>query len=246
MEEKKSNAMSFIDHLEELRRRIIRCLIALVLAAGAAYAFEPYALNFLIQSIFEGSSDTLALLNPVEGFTVKLKLSLIMGIIVASPILFWQFWGFVSPGLYSREKRLILPIVIFSTFSFLVGAAFAFHILPIATRFFQSFATEGIQNTWSLSKYVDFMGRLILAFGLVFEMPLVIFFLTKLGLVTPKFLWQKMRYAIVLFLLLSAIITPPDLFTQVVLAGPLVVLYLFSILLSMVAINRSAKKKAAA
>ena len=90
------------------------------------------------------------------------------------------------------------------------------------------------------------MGRLIIAFGLVFEMPLVIFFLTKLGLVTPKFLWQKMRYAIVLFLILSAIITPPDLFTQVVLAGPLVVLYLFSILLSMVAVKGSAKKKAAA
>lgn len=246
MAQQKTNGMSFIDHLDELRRRIIICLVALVITSAAAYAVEPYALTFLIRTIFEGSSDSLALINPVEGFTVKLKLSLIMGLIVGSPVIFWQFWGFVSPGLYRHEKRLILPIVILSTFSFLVGAVFAFHVLPIATRFFRSFATEGIQNTWSLSKYVDFMGRLIIAFGVVFELPLVVYFLSRLGLVTPKFLWEKMRYAIIGFLVLSAIITPPDLFTQVVLAVPLVILYMISILLSMLAIKRSARDKAAA
>jgi sec-independent protein translocase protein TatC len=245
MDQQNTSSMSFINHLEELRYRIIRCLIALVIAAAAAYAVEPYVLTFLIRTIFEGSADSLALINPVEGFTVKLKLSLIMGLIVSSPVIFWQFWGFVSPGLYRREKNIILPIVVFSTLSFLVGALFAFHILPYATRFFQSFATEGIQNTWSLSKYVDFIGRLIIAFGIVFELPLVIFFLARLGLVTPQFLWSKMRYAIVIFLALAAMITPPDLFTQVVLALPLVVLYMFSILLAMIAVKRSEKKKAA-
>jgi sec-independent protein translocase protein TatC len=246
MAQQKPDSMSFIDHLEELRSRIIRCLIALVIAAGAAYAVEPYVLRFLIDEIFGGSGDSLALLAPIEGFVVKLKLSLIMGLIVASPVIFWQFWRFVGPGLYAREKRVILPIVIVSTLSFLVGATFAFYVLPVATRFFQSFAMNGIQNSWSLNKYIDFIGRLILAFGIVFELPLVIYFLSRLGLVTPKFLWQKMRYAIVIILTVAAILTPPDVFTQLVLAIPLIVLYMFSILLSMIAVKRSARQKASA
>ena len=246
MAQQKLDSMSFIDHLEELRSRIIRCLVALVIAAGAAYAVEPYVLKFLIDTIFGGSGDSLALLAPIEGFVVKLKLSLIMGLIVASPMIFWQFWGFVSPGLYAREKRVILPMVIVSTLSFLVGAMFAFYVLPIATKFFQSFAMDGIQNSWSLTKFVDFVGRLILAFGIVFELPLVIYFLSRLGLVTPKFLWQKMRYAIVIILAVAAIITPPDVFTQVVLAIPLIVLYMFSILLSMIAVKRAARNKTSA
>ena len=239
--------MSFFDHLEELRRRIIRSIIAIVIAFIACYAVEPYVLNFLIHTTLKDSSDTLALLAPLEGFNVKLKLSFIMALMVASPVIFWQFWTFVGPGLYRREKRLILPIVFFSTLSFLVGAAFSLVILPYATRFFQSFAVGGIKNTWSLSKYMDFLTRMILAFGLVFELPIVMFFLARLGIVTPKFLWSKMKYAIVIILIISAALTPgPDVFSQMVMAGPLTILYILSIFLSMLAVKKSARNKTTA
>jgi len=243
MARREPNSMSFIDHLEELRGRIIRCLVAVAIATVAAYVVEPRVLTFLISFLMQGAGDSLALLAPFEGFMVKLKLSLIMGLIVSSPVIFWQFWRFVSPGLYRREKRVILPIVILSTISFLVGAAIAFYIMPVATEFFQSFASNGIRNTWSLSRYIDLVSRMILAFGLLFEMPLVIYFLSRLGLVTPKFLWEKVRYAIVIILFVAAVVTPgPDIFSQLVLAIPLTVLYLFSILLSMIAVKQVARK----
>jgi len=241
------NALSFFDHLEELRQRIIRSIIAIVIAFIACYAVEPYVLSFLIKTTLVDTSDTLALLAPLEGFNVKLKLSFIMALVAASPVIFWQFWTFVGPGLYRREKRLILPIVFFSTLSFLVGAAFSLVILPYATRFFQSFVVGGIRNTWSLSKYVDFLTRMILAFGLVFELPIVVFFLARLGIVTPKFLWFKFRYAIVIILTISAILTPgPDVFSQMVMAGPLTILYILSIFLAMLAVKKSARNKTTA
>jgi sec-independent protein translocase protein TatC len=241
------NAMSFFDHLEELRQRIIHSIIAIVVAFVACYIVEPYVMNFLIHTTLVDASDTLALLAPLEGFNVKLKLSFIMSLIVASPVIFWQFWTFVSPGLYRHEKRYVLPIVSFSTVCFIAGSAFSLVILPYATKFFQSFAMNGIRNTWSLSKYIDFLTRMILAFGLIFELPIVVFFLAKLGIVTPKFLWSKFRYAIVVILIISAVLTPgPDVFSQIALATPLTILYVLSIFLSMMAVKKSTHHKTTA
>jgi sec-independent protein translocase protein TatC len=227
--------MTFWDHLEELRGRLIKTLLLLTGGFCAVYFFVPYIQEFLIQSFFEEEVAPLAFLRPTEGFVVRLKLAFVGGLIVASPWIFYQFWRFVAPGLYPREKGFVIPVVVTSTGSFLVGACFAFFVLPYATRFFLSFGGDQIQNTWSFGSYVDFLVRIILAFGLVFELPLVIYFLVRLGIVTPAFLRRKRRYAIIIFLVLSAVISPPDIFTMIVMAVPLMVLYELSIFIAQIA-----------
>jgi sec-independent protein translocase protein TatC len=203
------------------------------------YFFVPYIQDFIVVKFFPGeASEALAFLKPTEGFIVRLKIALVGGLIVTSPGVFYQFWRFVAPGLYPRERRFIIPVVVTSTVSFLVGALFSLFVLPYATNFFLSFGGETISNTWSFGAYVDFMVRLILAFGLVFELPLIIYFLVRLGIVTPEFLRSKRRYAIVLFLVLAAVISPPDIFTMVVLAVPLTILYELSILIAVIARNK--------
>ncbi|TKJ40248.1 twin-arginine translocase subunit TatC [candidate division LCP-89 bacterium B3_LCP] len=227
-----SNPMSFWDHLEELRSRLIKTILFVIAGFCAVYAFVPGMQEFLIERFFEEEVAPLAFLAPTEGFIVRLKLGFIGGLIIASPGVFYQFWRFVAPGLYAKEKHFVIPVVITSTVSFLVGAAFSFFVLPYATRFFLSFAGTEIQNAWSFGSYVDFIIRILLAFGLVFELPLVIYFLVRLGIVTPQFLRKKRRYAIIIFLVLAAVISPPDIFTMVVLAVPLTVLYELSIIIA--------------
>lgn len=234
-EQDDASAMTFWDHLEELRFRLIKALLFMAGGFCVAYFFVPYIQDFLIESFFPMERTPLAFLAPTEGFVVRLKLALVGGLLIASPGVFYQFWRFVAPGLYPRERRFIIPVVITSTVSFLVGAAFSFFVLPYATRFFLSFGGDKIENTWSFGSYVDFAVRIMLAFGLVFELPLVIYFLVRLGIVTPEFLRKQRRYAIVIFLVLAAVITPPDIFTMIVLAVPLIILYELSILIAMLA-----------
>ncbi len=233
--------MSFWAHLEELRSRLIKAAIMLVAGFGVAYFFAQAAQNLLIVAFFSkfpSDKPPLAFLSPTEGFTVRLKLAFIGGLLLASPGIFYQFWRFIAPGLYPREKRFILPVVVTSTVSFLVGIGFSFYLLPYATAFFLSFAGDQIQNAWSFGSYVDFMIRLMLAFGAVFELPLVIYFLVQLGIVTPEFLRRKRRYAIIINLFIAAIITPPDIFTMTVLAIPLLLLYEISIIVASVTQRR--------
>lgn len=242
-EREKSSVMTFWDHLEELRSRLIKSLLFLTGGFCIAYFFVPYIQDFLIESLFPGEGTPLAFLAPTEGFIVRLKLGLAGGLLISSPGVFYHFWRFIAPGLYTREKRFVIPVVITSTVSFLVGAAFSFFFLPYATRFFLSFGGENIENTWSFGSYVDFMVRIILAFGLVFELPLVIYFLVRLGIVTPEFLRSKRRYAIVIFLILAAVISPPDIFTMIVLAVPLTVLYELSIVIATIAHRKYLSEK---
>ncbi|MBU0518941.1 twin-arginine translocase subunit TatC [bacterium] len=228
--------MTFWEHLEELRGRLFKAIIAVVAGMLIAYFFVPYIQEILIAQFFPGGSSTpLAFLAPTEGFVVKLKLSLVLGLIAASPIVFYHFWRFVAPGLYPKEKGFVMPVVLTSTVSFLTGAVFSIFILPHATNFFLSFAVGGIENTWSFGKYIDLVVRMMLAFGLVFELPLIIYFLVRLGIVSPAFLRKHRRYAIIILLVLSAVISPPDIFTMVVLAIPLTLLYELSIIIAVVA-----------
>lgn len=243
-DQKKNAAMTFWDHLEELRSRLIKTLLFLAAGFCAVYFFVPYIQEFLIQSFFEEEVAPLAFLRPTEGFIVRLKLGFVGGFIVASPGIFYQFWRFVAPGLYPTEKRFVIPVVVTSTGSFLVGACFAFLALPYATRFFLSFAGDQIQNTWSFGSYVDFLVRIILAFGLVFELPLIIYFLVRLGIVTPDFLRKNRRYAILIFLILAAVISPPDIFTMIILAVPLVVLYELSIFVAQITYRKHTAENA--
>ncbi len=235
--EKEPQLMTFWEHLEELRSRLFKALLAVTAGFCLAYFFVPAVQTVLIDEFFPGSGAEapLAFLKPTEGFVVRLKLALVMGLIVASPMVFYQFWRFVAPGLYPKEKHFIIPVVVTSTVSFLVGSAFSVFVLPYATRFFLSFAVGGIQNTWSFGSYVDFVVRLIIAFGVVFELPLVIYFLVRLGIVTPEFLRRQRRYAVIIFMILAAVISPPDIFTMVVLAVPLMLLYEISIVIAVFA-----------
>jgi sec-independent protein translocase protein TatC len=213
--------MPFLDHLEELRRRILVSLGAVVVAAVLCYAVSGILLGLLTRSAPE-----LIALSPTEALMVRIKISLVIGLILASPLVLWEIWAFVAPGLLTTEKRFAAPLLLASVSFFLAGAAFAYVVVwPVAVKVLQTFVVPGVVNRWSVAKYVAFELRIILAFGLIFQVPVAIFFLTKMGLVTPRFLRRKRPYAVVAILTLAAVLTPPDVLTQLMLAVPLVVLF---------------------
>jgi sec-independent protein translocase protein TatC len=217
--------MSFLDHLEELRRRLIKALLAVVVGAVVSWFFVDYVIDILAK--FVGQVYFTA---PAEAFMVRVKLSAIMGIVLAVPIIFLQLWRFVSPGLYKREKSLAIPVVLATTVFFLVGASFCYFIvLPAALKFLMGYGTENMTPLISIGSLLTFCAYLILAFGLVFELPVVAFFLGRIGLISSRLLRKGRSYAIVVALILGAILTPPDVFSQVMLAGPIFILYELSI-----------------
>ena len=164
---------------------------------------------------------------------VRLNLSLIGGAILALPIIFYQMWVFIAPGLLGKERSYILRIVGLSVLCFLAGAALAYQVVvPIALRFMIKMAAPGIDPFFDIRNYIGFVVRLLIAFGVVFELPVLSYFLTKIGLMTPKFLSKNRRYAIVLIFILGALLTPPDVFSQLLMAAPLILLYEISILTS--------------
>ena len=232
--------MGFLQHLEELRRRLIRVLIILSAGTIACLIFADRLVEFLTSSFPSGANAHLALLQPTEGFMVYLKVSLIGGMFLTTPFWLWQFWGFISPGLYTREKRVIVPVVAASSLAFLVGAGFGYFILPYGVRYFLSFTTEGMVVTWSLAKYISFELQILLAFGLTFELPLVIYAAAMLGLVTPAQLRHYRRHAIITILIVAGIITPPDVLSQVAVSVPLILLYEVGIILAAAALRRRA------
>jgi len=166
-----------------------------------------------------------------EAFFTYLKVALLSGMILATPVIFYQFWMFVAPGLYQKEKQHMIPIVFLSTFFFVGGSFFGYFIVfPYGFKFFLGFASEIIQPLPSMREYLSFASKLLLAFGLVFELPLIITFLARLGMVSVSFLKKNRKYALLLFFAGAAILTPPDVVTQVMMALPLIVLYEISII----------------
>lgn len=232
---KSLDEMSFFDHLDELRVRLFQAFIGLVVTTVAAYYFSPKIQELLLFPFANESGPRLALLTPTEGFIVRLKISFVAGLFASAPWLFFQLWKFVAPGLFEHERKRVLPVVFWSTFLFLTGAVFAAFVIPMATNFFLSFTTSDISNLWSLGKFIDFELRLFVAFGIVFELPLLIYFLARFGVVTPDFLRRYRRHMYIVFLAASAIITPPDVFTQVFLTVPLIILFEVSIFLAVFA-----------
>jgi len=239
------NELSFLDHLEELRVRIIRALLALGLGFGIAYFFAEDFLKFLIAPFFQTPNARLTLLAPTEGFMVNIKVALIAGAVLSSPWIFYQFWKFLAPALYEKERKVIFPVVFWSVVLFLIGAAFAYWMLPFAMKFFQSFSSDYAENMWSLSKYISLVTFLLVAFGLVFELPLILYYAARMGLVTPEFLRKKRRHAIVILLIIAAVVTPPDVMTQIMLSVPLIALYEVSIVLCASAAKKHAREKTA-
>jgi len=220
--------MPFVDHLEELRWRLLKSLLAVVILSLAAFYFSDYLMKFFV---VPAGNIKLHVTEVTGSFYAYLKVSLITGIVAASPIVFYQLWAFVSPGLYPREKAHVLPMVFVSTVLFLVGAGFCYLVmLPFSLKFLISFSGELLSPIITVGSYLTFAGVMMLAFGIGFEMPVAAYFLGKAGIVSSRFLAKGRRYAIVLILIVAALLTTPDVATQCLLALPLYVLYEVSII----------------
>jgi sec-independent protein translocase protein TatC len=223
----------FTAHLEELRKCLIVCFIAVGIGFALSYGFKERLFDILTRpliSVME-TGDKIIFTGLPEAFFTYLKVAFLSGIILAAPVIFYQFWIFVAPGLYKKEKRLLIPIVTLSTLFFVGGALFGYFVVfPYGFKFFLGFSSDTIKALPSMREYLSFSAKLLLAFGLVFELPLIITFLARLGLVSVEFLKKNRKYALLLFFVGAAILTPPDVVTQIMMALPLMVLYEISIL----------------
>ncbi len=235
--------MPFLDHLEELRWRLLWSLLALVVFTiiGFFLVTRFDVLGLLVAPITPFIGDgRLKYLSPIEPFFITLKLALLVGFLLAGPIIVYQLWAFLSPALHSTEKRAIVPSLYFGLVLFMAGVAMAYYIaLPVTLQFTMGFQTESLEQSIVISEYMSVVTRLLLAFGVVFELPVVILLLTVLGLVTPEFLAEKRRHAIAGITILSALITPGDVVTiTLLMMVPLVLLYELSIALSRLVVRR--------
>lgn len=229
--------MTFIEHLEELRRRIVVSLLTIGVCFVVVYGLlSEDMVEFILKPMRE-SVEGLGKFQytvPYEKFMFELKLSAVVAIFISLPMIFYQFWAFVAPGLYQKERRLVGPLILFSTLFFAGGAAFFYLIVfPVISDFFAKFAeVDWIEFNPKFSDTFTFVVALMFAFGLVFEMPLVVFVLAKLNLVSAGFLNKNRKYALVVIVLLAAFFTPPDVVSQAMLAGPMWILYELSVLIA--------------
>ena len=226
--------MPLTEHLEELRSRLLRGLVAIAVAALACYAVIDALLAFLLAPLNAvGGKDMMIIGTGVaEAFFTKIKVAVIAGIFLSSPVLFYQIWLFVAPGLYEHERRYVLPFVAFATFFFVSGATFCYALVfPTAFAFFvNQYEASGIAPLIRVSEYLSFSSRMLLAFGATFELPVFTFFFARLGLVTHRQMVSYWRYAILGAFVIAAILTPgPDVASQLLMAAPLLVLYVASI-----------------
>lgn len=217
-------------HLAELRRRLIICVCAWLPAFVLCYSYSERLFQVIARPVRaalpEGSS--LVFINATEPFFTYLKIGAFAGLLLALPVILWQIWQFVAPGLYGNEKRLVLPFVLASSACFATGTWFGFmYVFPTVFRFLVQFGTGGgdIEAMLSMGAYLGLSSKLLLAFGLVFELPIVIFFLARLGIVDHRWLARNRKYALLLAFVVGAILTPPDIISQLSLAGPFMVLY---------------------
>lgn len=224
--------MSFLDHLEELRRRLLISSVAVIAAFFLCWAFaEPiFAVLQAPLTKFLPPGDKLAYTRLTAPFFLYMKVAFFAGLFVASPVILLQLWLFVAPGLYKRERRLAAPFILFGTLFFILGGYFGYHFLLPATCSFFVETGKQFKQMVTVDDYFGFASTIILATGIVFETPIIIFFLARLGIVTPAFLLQKFKYAIVLSFVISAVVTPtPDAVTQAALAVPMILLYLIGV-----------------
>lgn len=234
--------MPFLEHLEELRRVILGSIAAVMICSVAAYAFSGTIIDFIVVS-HVGEAQ---FLRPMEAFVARIKVSLLVGLLVGLPFVTFQIWNFVVPGLLQHERKIVLPLVFSSTLLFLVGTAFSYLVLtPMMLKVLVGFATTHIRPNITVDYLLDFIIKMAVACGILFQLPLVVAVLTLFRVLTPRFLWSKWRHAIVAILIVAAVATPGDGPSQIILAAPIVVLYFLSILLSMM-ISRGQKKKDAA
>jgi sec-independent protein translocase protein TatC len=215
-------------HLEELRKRLIYSFVSIGVAFGISYAYIKEIVEILMRPLVRAlpAGSTLVFTAVPEAFLTYLKAALLAGVFFSSPFILYQIWAFVSPGLYEREKKYIYPYLFVSTIFFVAGALFCYLIVfPVVFRFFLSFATKDIRPLPAIKEYLTFTIKLLLAFGLLFQWPALILFLSRMGVVSSKTLAKNRKYAILGIFVAAAVLTPPDLVSQLLLAGPLLVMY---------------------
>ena len=222
-------------HLVELRKRLGISVAVLFVAFFTCFTVWEPILAWMIlplEDVLPAGSEVI-FTKVQEPFFTALKVAFFSGFILSLPIIFWQFWLFIAPGLYENEKRLVIPFVTFATLMFLMGASFCYYIVvPLGFDFLINFGAQLFKALPSIGEYVSFFTKLLFGFGLAFELPVITFFFAKLGFVTDKSLIRFFRYAIIIIFLVAALLTPPDLLTQFLMAGPLIVLYGVSILVA--------------
>ncbi|MFC1623980.1 twin-arginine translocase subunit TatC [Candidatus Omnitrophota bacterium] len=225
---------TIVEHLEELRSRIIKSVIFIIASSILIYNFTDKILLNLVKPV-----GRLVFIAPIEAFTTNIKIAFFGGLFLSSPFILYQIWQFVSVGLKESERRYILIFGPLSFIFFILGAGFGYFIIvPIGIKFLLGFGTDFITPMISVGRYVSFVGILTFTFGAVFQIPLILLFLTKIGIVTPLFLSKKRRHAVVIIFILAATLTPPDVITQCLMAGPLILLYELGLLFSKFAYNK--------
>lgn len=261
--------MSFLDHVEVLRWHLVRSTVAILSFATVAFVmkdfifntilFAPKDANFITYRFFckisklvgtegfciEDIPFTFQSLAMAEQFSVHIWTSITAGFIVAFPFIIWEFWRFISPGLYDKERKGAVSFIIISSFLFFVGVLFGYYLVtPLSVNFLGNYSvSDVVERNIKIGSYISLVRSSCLASGLIFELPIVMYFLTKMGLVTPDFLKKYRKHALVVVLILAAIITPPDIISQVIVGIPIMILYEVSIYISKVVVKRERKKE---
>jgi sec-independent protein translocase protein TatC len=261
----RSNEMSFLDHLEELRWHLLRASLAILLFGTVAFVFKDFIFDvllfgpknkdFITYQWFCSISQTLGQGNAfcideipfriqsrtVSGqFSAHLWTSVLAGFIISFPYVIYEFWKFVSPGLYEKERKNARGFIFISSILFFIGVLFGYYIVtPLSINFLGNYSVSSqIFNDFDLSSYIGLLRASVLASGIIFELPIIIYFLTKIGIVSPQFLKKHRKISLVLVLSLSAIITPPDIASQIIVSIPILILYEVSIIISKIVIKR--------
>lgn len=229
--------MSLVEHLRELRKRLIYSLIAVAIGFGFAYQFAGEIFNFLIAPLLAAMPDNqekrLIYTGLTQPFMLDLKLGIFGGIILALPVILLQGWLFIAPALYQHEKKWVVPVISTALVCFGVGASFAYFVaFPVAFQYFLGYTTAQIQPMIQIDEYLDFTTKMLLGFGLMFETPLVILMLARMGIVSPQFLSKNRRWAILVISVLAAVLTPPDALSMGIMGVPLYLLFEISALLA--------------
>ncbi len=243
--EKDDCEMLLTDHLEELRKRLIFAFIAIAIFTVAAYLFSEELFRLLMAPLLDvmPSENGLIFTSLTETFFTYLKISLLAGFFAASPVVIYQIWRFSAPGLYAKEKRYVFPFVFFASIFFVGGAMFGYFVVfPFGFKFFMGFATDFITPMPTVKEYFSFSVRLLFAFGVVFELPVVTAFLALIGLVKAKTLAAKRKFAVLGSFVVAAVLTPPDVVSQMMMAGPIILLYELSIIVARICGRKKAER----
>jgi len=231
---KPDNPLPLLDHLGELRRRMLYSIIAVVIGSFAAYPAVDLVIADLARPIVLTPHAQLIFTGPLEAFWSRIKLTMFIGVLISMPIVLFQVWSFIQQGLLPKEKRFVLSVTVVSFLLFILGASFCyFFILPVGIKFLLAYGSEVLVPMITISRYLSFVFGLVFSFGIIFELPLVVGFLAKLGLLRSRTLCQQWRIAVVAIFILAAVLTPgPDVFSQMLMAGPLLILYGMGILVA--------------